>query len=67
MSRVVRFSAKYMPLWAQKRIGIQMNINRPQACFLPKAEDNGLVRPASQPSLSLKTHAAFLSEAATVQ
>ncbi|KAG0306913.1 hypothetical protein BGZ97_000577 [Linnemannia gamsii] len=66
LSRVVRFSAKYMPLWVQKRIIIQMNINRPQACFLPRAEDSGLVTPAPQPSLSLKAHAAFLSVAESV-
>ncbi|KAH7056286.1 hypothetical protein BKA57DRAFT_489103 [Linnemannia elongata] len=66
MSKLVRFSAKYMPLWIQKKIIIQMNINRPQACFLPRAEDNGTVRPAPQPSLSCKAHDAYLSTASTV-
>ncbi|KAF9126818.1 hypothetical protein BGW39_006322 [Mortierella sp. 14UC] len=59
MSKLVRFSAKYMPLWAQKQILIQMNINRPQACFLPRAEDTGSVRPAPQPSLNCKAHNAL--------
>ncbi|KAK3816976.1 MAG: hypothetical protein JOS17DRAFT_778619 [Linnemannia elongata] len=66
MSKLVRFSAKYMPLWIQKQIIIQMNINRPQACFLPRAEDNGSVRPAPQPSLSCKAHDVFLFTAGTV-
>lgn len=36
------------------RIQVQATSYRPQVAFLPLVEDNGVVRPAPQPSLSVK-------------
>ncbi|KAF9090361.1 hypothetical protein BGX29_011512 [Mortierella sp. GBA35] len=41
ISKLIRFSAKYMPVWIQRRIIIQMSVNRPQSAILPIIEDKG--------------------------
>lgn len=43
-----------MPPWLFNRIQARAFSYRPQVAFLPPAEDNGRVRPAHQPSLSVK-------------
>lgn len=55
MAKVVRFCVKNMPHWVFLQGQKRTNGNRPQCAFLPLAEDTGRVRPAPQPSLSIKT------------
>lgn len=43
-----------MPPWLFQRLHSQAFIFRPQVAFLPLVEDKGRVRPAHQPSLSIK-------------
>ena len=43
-----------MPAWLFQRIQAQTCANRPQVAFLPLHEDTGRVKPALQPSLSVK-------------
>ncbi|KAK3813788.1 MAG: hypothetical protein JOS17DRAFT_840621 [Linnemannia elongata] len=53
-SKATRFVSKHMPAWLFQRIQAQTCANRPQVSFLPLHEDTGRVRPALQPSLSVK-------------
>ncbi|KAF9115771.1 hypothetical protein BGX30_006173 [Mortierella sp. GBA39] len=53
-SKVTRYIMRYTPLWVMHKAARRQNTNRPQAAFLPAAEDKGIVRPAPQPSLSIK-------------
>ncbi|KAF9091032.1 hypothetical protein BGX23_005548 [Mortierella sp. AD031] len=52
--KAIRFVAKHMPLWLQRRGTNRMSINRMQVAFLPRVEDTGSVRPAPQSSLNTK-------------
>ncbi|KAG0342055.1 hypothetical protein BG000_007093 [Podila horticola] len=54
LGKMIRFGAKHMPAWMQRRTSISMNINRPQVGFLDRAEDTGSVRPAPQTSLDAR-------------
>ncbi|KAG0042762.1 hypothetical protein BGZ83_012208, partial [Gryganskiella cystojenkinii] len=54
MGKIIRFGAKHMPAWMQRRTAISMNINRPQVGFLNRADDTGSVRPAPQISLDAR-------------
>ncbi|KAF9029200.1 hypothetical protein BGZ52_009800 [Haplosporangium bisporale] len=54
LGKMIRFGAKHMPAWMQRRTAISMNINRPQVGFLDRADDNGSVRPAPQISLDAR-------------
>ncbi|KAG0312636.1 hypothetical protein BGZ97_010996, partial [Linnemannia gamsii] len=53
-SKVSRFFAKHIPAWLFNRIQERSCSYRPQVAFLPIIEDAGLVKPAAQPSLSVK-------------
>ncbi|KAF9537004.1 hypothetical protein EC957_009056 [Mortierella hygrophila] len=53
-SKITRYLMKYTPSWVMDSVARRQNTNRPQAAFLPPAEDKGIVRPAPQPSLSIK-------------
>ncbi|KAG0367411.1 hypothetical protein BGX24_003232, partial [Mortierella sp. AD032] len=53
-SKCSRFFAKHMPAWLFQRIQARSSSYRPQVAFLPYVEDTGRVKPAPQPSLSVK-------------
>ncbi|KAF9145264.1 hypothetical protein BG015_011951 [Linnemannia schmuckeri] len=53
-SKSTRYVSKHIPPWLFNRIQARAFSYRPQVAFLPLAEDNGRVRPAHQPSLSVK-------------
>ncbi|KAK3817832.1 MAG: hypothetical protein J3R72DRAFT_480149 [Linnemannia gamsii] len=53
-SKCSRFFAKHMPAWLFQRIQVRSSSYRPQVAFLPYVEDTGRVKPAPQPSLSVK-------------
>ncbi|KAG9071668.1 hypothetical protein KI688_005881 [Linnemannia hyalina] len=53
-SKVTRYFVKNTPPWVMHKVERRQNTHRPQAAFLPPAEDKGIVRPAPQPSLSIK-------------
>ncbi|OAQ29844.1 FAD/NAD(P)-binding domain-containing protein [Linnemannia elongata AG-77] len=55
MAKVVRFCVKNTPQWVFQQGQNRTTCNRPQCAFLPLVQDNGRVRPAPQPSLSVKT------------
>ncbi|KAG0079271.1 hypothetical protein BGZ90_003109 [Linnemannia elongata] len=55
MAKVVRFCVKNMPQWVFQQGQNRTTCNRPQCAFLPLIQDTGRVRPAPQPSLSVKT------------
>ncbi|KAG0250094.1 hypothetical protein BGZ95_007312 [Linnemannia exigua] len=54
LGKVIRFGAKNMPTWMQRRTAISMNINRPQVGFLDRVDDTGSVSPAPQISLDAR-------------
>ncbi|KAF9345539.1 hypothetical protein BGX26_003018, partial [Mortierella sp. AD094] len=54
LGKMIRFGAKHMPAWMQRRTAISMNVNRPQVGFLDRVEDTGSVRPAPQISLDAR-------------
>ncbi|KAG0274425.1 hypothetical protein BGZ96_004330 [Linnemannia gamsii] len=54
LGKMIRFGAKHMPTWMQRRAAISMNINRPQVRFLSRADDTGSVKPAPQISLDAR-------------
>ncbi|KAF9310419.1 hypothetical protein BGZ91_007099, partial [Linnemannia elongata] len=53
-SKITRAVIKRIPAWFMRKMGIQQCLHRPQAAFLPLAEDKGAVKPAPQPSLAVK-------------
>ncbi|KAF9306545.1 hypothetical protein BGZ91_008551 [Linnemannia elongata] len=53
-SKVTRFFVKHTPPWVMLKVERRQLIHRPQAAFLPAAEDKGTVKAAPQPSLSIK-------------
>ncbi|KAK3813785.1 MAG: hypothetical protein JOS17DRAFT_760965 [Linnemannia elongata] len=53
-SRLTRYISRHIPAWVFHRIQVQATSYRPQVAFLPLVEDTGVVRPAPQPSLSVK-------------
>ncbi|KAF9537100.1 hypothetical protein EC957_008865 [Mortierella hygrophila] len=53
-SKSTRYVSKHIPPWLFNRIQARAFSYRPQIAFLPLAVDNGRVRPAHQPSLSVK-------------
>ncbi|KAG0202466.1 hypothetical protein BGX33_009702 [Mortierella sp. NVP41] len=52
--KLIRWFAKHLPDWVQRRAFVRMSINRPQVLFLPRVEDKGSIRPAFQPGLHTK-------------
>ncbi|KAK5796888.1 hypothetical protein F5H01DRAFT_401385 [Linnemannia elongata] len=50
-----RYIMKHTPTWVMLKLERRQFTNRPQAAFLPAAEDKGIVEAAPQPSLSIKT------------
>ncbi|KAF8941151.1 hypothetical protein EDD21DRAFT_363021 [Dissophora ornata] len=48
---LIRFLTPHMPTWLWEKSLAKMFGYRPQASFMPKAEDNGQVPPLPQPSL----------------
>ncbi|KAF9303818.1 hypothetical protein BGZ91_009043 [Linnemannia elongata] len=54
-SKVTRYIMKHTPTWVMLKLERRQFTNRPQAAFLPAAEDKGIVEAAPQPSLSIKT------------
>ncbi|KAG9071660.1 hypothetical protein KI688_005873 [Linnemannia hyalina] len=53
-SKVTRYLVKHTPPWVMHKFERRQFIQRPQAAFLPPAEDKGTVKTAPQPSLSIK-------------
>ncbi|KAF9154192.1 hypothetical protein BG015_001649 [Linnemannia schmuckeri] len=53
-SKSTRLIAKHAPAWVFRRIQVKACSYRPQVAFLPLIEETGRVRPAHQPSLSVK-------------
>ncbi|KAF9120613.1 hypothetical protein BGX30_003081 [Mortierella sp. GBA39] len=58
-SKSTRYVSKHIPPWLFNRIQARAFSYRPQIAFLPLAVDNGRVRPAHQPSLSVKAPVEF--------
>ncbi|KAK5801530.1 hypothetical protein F5H01DRAFT_384096 [Linnemannia elongata] len=54
-SKVTRFFVKHTPPWVMLQVERRQNTHRPQAAFLPAADDKGTVKTTPQPSLSIKT------------
>ncbi|KAG0257520.1 hypothetical protein BGZ95_005215 [Linnemannia exigua] len=54
MAKVVRFCVKNMPQWMFQQGQRRTSSNRPQCAYLEYIEDHGSVKPAHQPSLSVK-------------
>ncbi|KAG0238173.1 hypothetical protein BGW42_007164 [Actinomortierella wolfii] len=53
--KLMRFAARHMPAWMQRKTAISMNINRPQVAFLKRIEDTGSIPPAHQKSLHVQS------------
>ncbi|KAK5797016.1 hypothetical protein F5H01DRAFT_385353 [Linnemannia elongata] len=53
-SKATRYIVKNMPAWVVRKFERRQFTNRPQAAFLPAAEDKGTIKTAPQPSLSIK-------------
>ncbi|KAF9121358.1 hypothetical protein BGX30_002625, partial [Mortierella sp. GBA39] len=53
-SKVTRYLVRHVPPWVMLRIERRQFTQRPQAAFLPAADDKGTVKTAPQPSLSIK-------------
>ncbi|KAF9537001.1 hypothetical protein EC957_009053 [Mortierella hygrophila] len=53
-SKITRYLVKHTPPWVMHKIERRQFIQRPQAAFLPPAEDKGTAKTAPQPSLSIK-------------
>ncbi|KAG0276777.1 hypothetical protein BGZ96_003143 [Linnemannia gamsii] len=64
-SKITRYILKHMPPSAMRLMERRQFTHRPQASFLPLAEDNGTVKPAPQPSLTIKTPVAAVNPTTT--
>lgn len=48
---MIRYAMMHMPPWLNKIAMAKLVVARPQANFLPRAEDKGTVKAKHQPSL----------------